>query len=138
MRVKFWVGDWSHDGHNQCDSFVVDVNLTKPELDKAFHDGCKLMGLEKAQCKALNFLFCSEYEDVKIPQEIIDGMDKVGLSPDKYFDMFYKDESKWSGNYDTFHILWLDIAKLGNPDLTYQECVSEETYHIGGYGLYFC
>jgi hypothetical protein len=135
MRVKFMVGDWSHDGHSQDDSFIVDVNLTQQELDAAFLNGCALMELDAAQCKSLSFLFCNEYEDSTIPQKFIDGMNKVGLDPDNYFENY---DGKYSGETNTFHLLWLDVAKIGNPNLVYQECVSDRVYRIGGYGLYSC
>ena len=142
MRVKFTVGDWSKDGHNESDTYVVDIyklgqftEPTKAEIDQAFHDGCILMGLSKEQCKSLDFIFCQEYGDNKIPQEVIDGMKRVGLNPDNYFDGYRQNES--SGCHDTFHLLWLDIMKVGsNSNLYYQECKGEVVYHIGGYGLY--
>lgn len=134
MRVKFTVGDWSHDGHSQDDSFIIDVNLTQQELEEAFLNGCVLMELDKPQCNSLSFRFCEDYGDPSIPQKFIDGMIKVGLNPDNYF--YTDSEEEYFGQYDTFHLLWLDVAKVGNPKLVYQECVGDKVYHIGGYGLY--
>lgn len=137
MRIKFSIGDWSHDGHSKSDNFIVDVNLTKEELDKAFMDGCTLMGLDKEQCTSTSFQFCQDYEDSAIPEQVLKGMEKFGLNPDHYFDGYHYNREESTGCYDTFHLLWLDIAKLGNPNLIYTKCEGEVTYYIGGYGLYY-
>lgn len=35
------VGDWSYDGHNQIDKFVIESNLSSQEIESAYKKGVK-------------------------------------------------------------------------------------------------
>jgi len=43
---KIPVGDWSKDGHNQCDTYYVEANYSAKEMRQAYKDTCKKIGLQ--------------------------------------------------------------------------------------------
>ena len=44
-KVKITVGDWSEDGHNQSEEFVFETNKTVKEIQNAYKQSCKKLGL---------------------------------------------------------------------------------------------
>lgn len=135
MKLNLVVGDWSRDGHGMSNKYLYDVNLSKEALAQAFLDGCAKIGITKQEYseKDFGFQFCKRYSDYRVPQSFIDKLVAAGLDPLEYFGEW---EKEYSGEADMFPVLWLDIAKLGNPDLVYEQCLPDKTYYLGGYGLY--
>lgn len=43
---KVPVGDWSQDGHNQCENYFVETNYSAKEMRQAYKDTCKKIGLQ--------------------------------------------------------------------------------------------
>lgn len=44
--IKIPIGDWSKDGHNQCDILEYESNYPVQQLQQAYKDSCKLTGLQ--------------------------------------------------------------------------------------------
>lgn len=140
MKIKFCAGDISSDGHSIREEKIFEVNLSQAELKLAFFTGIEKLGLldytEKDSRDDRRFTFCSNYEDSQVPTEFVE---KLPFDPEEYFylDDFDDEKVYYLEGADKFFELWLDIAKLGNPMLTYSEVVSDDgSIHIGGYGLF--
>lgn len=43
---KVPVGDWSKDGHSQCDTYYVETNYSAKEMRQAYKDTCEKIGLQ--------------------------------------------------------------------------------------------
>ena len=43
---KIPVGDWSDDGHGECDNYYITTNYSASEMRQAYKDTCKKIGLQ--------------------------------------------------------------------------------------------
>jgi hypothetical protein len=141
-RTKILLGDTSGDGHSQSESFLIESNLSRSEISKAYDKGTEILGLEyrtnyggveRIRYKGISN-FCEDYEDSEIPEYFIDllGMhgvlDKVGDREDLFEGYCYSDQ---------FLQIYLGIVKLGDPTFTHK-IISDnvQSIDIGGYGLF--
>lgn len=82
---KVPVGDWSKDGHNQCDTYYVESNYSAKEMRQAYKDTCKKIGLQLNHNKDYigiegfdmyskrNWRYLlTEYEESSIAEEAVD------------------------------------------------------------------
>lgn len=130
--INLIVGDWSHDGHSMTETITISCNLDKKETVKAYKKGTKKVGFD------LTDDVCSDYEDMSVDPEVIKKMREAGIRVEDFIKQ-YEDDSSWSFEYDatSFAEVWLQIARLGNPDLEYEINVHDSpNINIGGYGLY--
>jgi hypothetical protein len=141
-QIRLVLGDWSHDGHNQTDTKVINSSLNRDELIAAFQLGAAASGLlPQAQHHSTYLTVAEEYEDSKLARKEYARLAVLGVVPidpnefpfdeeiDREDDTIYLDE----GSYTE---LWLAVAKFGNPALEYA-LVSDTmpSINIGGYGL---
>lgn len=133
--ITLITGDWSGDGHEKTDSITISSNLNMKELEAAFTRGEQVIGINFAD----QF---SDYEANTLPCEMIQKMSKhfdtgfnvpQDIDPDEVDSSRY-DETLYSNDYTH---LWLEIAKIGNPELVYEYCKTGLTLSIGGYGLFY-
>ena len=133
--ITLITGDWSGDGHEKTDSVTIYSNLNMKELEAAFTRGEQVIGINFAD----QF---SEYEARTLPYEMIQKMSKhfdtgfdvpQDIDPNEVDSSCY-DEMLYSREYTHF---WLEIAKIGNPELVYEYCKTGPTLSIGGYGLFY-
>lgn len=140
MRVRLVVGDWSKDGHGQSDTYIYEVNLTKQDLLAAYKVGCKRLSLKVSaeNYREAYLNFCEDYQDPKVPPEVVRALRAEGLDPDELFECWSGDggDEDYVGTVDAWPELWLAIAKLGEPSLTYAQVYGDDSIEIGGYGLY--
>lgn len=116
------VGDWSRDGHNQFDTYVVYSNKPQEKVMEAYSKGCEKLGFDLIK------EYCCEYEDNKIPEEIYEHFKHI------------VDIDEFRGKYTVWSETWADmvlhVAKLGDPELDVN--IKElNSWKIGGYGLYY-
>ena len=158
MKEQVEVGDWSRDGHNMSDKYIIEV----PE-------GIDSTGAYALACRELGFSmdqYCRAYEDSKFPAENLEkiiGAAKqynVPLVFDEYSELGYaieegdmSESSDEAGAYvylcaDDFFALWLAMLNIGivvtrGPNATgllaheVKPTKQDKVHHIGGYGLYF-
>lgn len=127
--INLVVGDWSHDGHSKTETVTILSNLDKKALEKAYKKGSKKVGFD------LETDVCADYEDMSMSEDISEKLKAAGIKPHDYVE---EDEAglSFSYNHEAFATLWLDIARLGNPDLKYEITADNNTtINIGGYGL---
>jgi hypothetical protein len=142
LTIKLEVGDWSKDGHNQSDVFLIQSNLTQQEIELAYKEGCKLVGFDFSK------ICCQEYEDSSIKAEHIKKLKAAGINfgsddPDSddnplEFEEIPNDDGSQSLRPKSFCNIYLEIAKLGNKDFNYKYIKSskDDSIKVGGYGLY--
>jgi len=149
MLVNLRIGDSHRDGHGKYDDQYYEVNCeNQRELLEAYSEGVKICGVNLQEDCA------SEYEDISITIGDFKKLYKHGILNDddlKYAMEEYEDDIDVSFEEleDTkkfecffcemdFDILWLEIAKLGKPDLKYNKTSNKvPRIDIGGYGLYW-
>ena len=132
--ITLLTGDPGGDGHEKTDSIMITSNLSPKELEEAFIRGEKVIGIDFAN----QF---RDYESNQLPFEMIQKMSK-------HFDTGYDipediDSDDVNSSYDEtlrsndYTHLWLEIAKVGNPELVYEYCNTGYHLEIGGYGLFY-
>lgn len=127
-EIQLVMGDWSDDGHGKTETVRIRSNLPALELQAAYLKGVEITGVH------LTSSIASEYEDSIFPQEAIDSLAKFGVNPESYLEEY---EDDWIVTAETFHWIWLFIARIGNPELEWEE-FRADTLNIGGYGLFWC
>lgn len=90
---KVPVGDWSKDGHNQCDTYYVETNYSAKEMRQAYKDTCKKIGLQMnhsdTDYTGLGLKFrdsrclLSEYEESSISEEAVEILLEHGFDFDR-------------------------------------------------------
>jgi hypothetical protein len=150
MIVKLVVGDWSHDGHEKTESHVFEISTDNLNRDYAL--GVDILEIEHGTTirNSLSIL-CSDYVDDTLPVELRNKLRKSGINFEEMGDAavlgkWCWDKEKGVSGYietedgtmsvDTFVNLYFQIARLGNPLLTWKP-LDGETINIGGYGLFY-
>jgi|15BtaG_2_1085339.scaffolds.fasta_scaffold01423_5 hypothetical protein len=133
MKVTLEIGDPEGYGHRFRREAVYDFNVESvKELLSAYQKGTNLIGFDLEET-------CQDYEDNHIPEKIVKKIMK-GLSDASVSDWF-DNEVQAEGieniriNYEVYLSLYLEICKLGNPKLTWEEEFAD-SIDIGGYGLF--
>ena len=125
--ISLTMGDWSHDGHNKTKTVTISCNLDRDALEEAYEAGVKKTDVDLEEIAA-------DYEDNEFPQGVIDILRGFGFIPEEFLGKSWRDESVWIVDTDGFWRIWLFIAKVGNPELEFEQC--EATINIGGYGMF--
>jgi hypothetical protein len=124
--INLVVGDWSDDGHGKTDSYTIQTKTTRLELEKAFKKGQKIIGFN------LDEDVCAEYEEYELKESEADKIREhlPNFNIDDLDDGCYMDS-------ESFAILYMEIAKLGDPTIEYEIADNENSINIGGYGLFY-
>ena len=136
-RHRVIIGDWSDDGHGKCDNIEFSSNLTREEIQDAYEKA-------KAEHKVDFALFCNEYEDDKLPDDVSDRLKNAGIDVDAIRkeggDFWYNDQWDTFG-VRSFFLLLMEFIKCGNPNFVYIPDESAPYLKLGnsqmGYGLYY-
>lgn len=138
-KLSIVVGDWSGDGHSQTERFVIESNLGRKDLLKAYKNSVKKTGVDLDKV-------CCEYEDDAVDFLVWEKLAAHGLTFDKLFDDDWdleeaeesvKTKTRIAIYPDQFFKIYLFLIKVGNPNFEYKilDTQSEEI-QIGGYGLF--
>ena len=134
-KLKFTIGDWSQDGHNQSTSYNVISNKNRQATREA-HFKFKEQFFDIGD-------ICSDYEQYNITDELqIEVLKKLNLWKEGYHKSIERDE---------LVVLWTELLKKIDPELTYKFPEEENEWqdvhfygfdkdsrHLStpGYGLY--
>jgi hypothetical protein len=132
------VGDPSRDGHNQSDTTAFMSNRTIQEIQKSFGMAAKLHSLDITRQ-------CQEYEDSRVDEDywtraraaFHNVPEVLGLSCLSDEDEVGYDEDCAYVSSDEFMELYLQTAKLVDPELEWTEAPTGSDHFIGGYGLFY-
>ncbi len=126
--IRLVVGDYSGDGHNKSESFYINSSLSKKNMQEAYINGAKKLGVDLVND------ICTNYEDSRLPPEAKKIFMDAGFE-DKY-DYELDDEESMAYNHQWFD-LYLFTVWYGNNDFEYlMENQNAETIIVGGYGLF--
>lgn len=134
-QIGLVVGDWSGDGHRETETIYVESSLSAKELEKAFVAGSSKLGIDITS-------FCEDYEDDKVPLEVIVKLEKTFPDLKKIMKINgvvkQKDEFDVRMDADTFAYIYMLTAEHGNPKLKWKIVEPRSiTINIGGYGLFY-
>lgn len=132
-KIDLIVGDWSRDGHEKSEVVKIKSNLTLEELQAAYKDGSKLIGVDLIKN------VCKDYEDNKIPKEICEKILKslAALNLKSSLEWFEEDleEDVWIYESEWAYVI-LDVCRIGCPNFEWEEVEDGENWKIGGYGVF--
>ena len=131
-------GDPSRDGHNMSDSTLFRCNKSLADVKKSHGMASKMYSIELGRQ-------CEEYEDSRFDSKFLEKLraafhNRPDLLGDNWLDPNHPDydEEEIYVDSDLFCELYLEIAKLVDPELEWAEDSSSSSDHfIGGYGLYY-
>jgi len=82
-KFKLPIGDWSGDGHSQCEYFVIDSNVSAEALVPIYIEMDAKYNISGV---------CSQYEDTKMDADYIDFLESINIDPKDYFEDYDVDE----------------------------------------------
>lgn len=128
-RIKLIVGDWSKDGHEKTDIYLVESNLTSTKIKETYKINAELLNFNLLD-------YCNKFEDSIIPAEKLDPiLEILGLDKPEDWEDF---EIPYNIYPEDWVKLYIAIVKYNRPDIILnliEEDVKE--IRIGGYGLYY-
>lgn len=127
-KWKLEIGDRSGDGHSQCDTFLIESNLTVEEANEAY------FAAKKALKKGYPETICHDYEDGSIDRDMIDKLHSLGFeftNWDADGEPGDEDEIMYPGS-DGMAQLTLWFIKQGNPEFKYK-ILSDNVPTFGGH-----
>ena len=85
-KFKLVLGDWSGDGHREYVNRVIECNHDVKTMQEAYKASCKkfgfsfnhnddFTGIERDYMEAKKYQVCSEYEDNKVSEEVLQILD---------------------------------------------------------------
>lgn len=160
-KFKVPIGDWSGDGHRQCDIFTVECNYGVEEVRQAYKDSCFKTNIQFNRVGGKDHCYISmplsavlheldereiatDYEDSRVPYTCSVALLEKGIDLDKYTDV--DDLGRYIPGTEEFLCLLFEFIKITLPDLEWKFCDDELEYLNGfwnkdlnvqfGYGLY--
>ena len=121
---RFVVGDWSNDGHNQSQDFIVETSHSEEIIHKAYEDAIKACGVDLEE-------LCSNFEDSIIHSWDVEKLEQFGIS----FENF--DEPNDDGDYycspENFAYLFFELIKLQLGNEFKYKFIKNEIPYLNGY-----
>ncbi len=123
------IGDWSGDGHSQCEYFLFKSNKPVEEVREAYFNARrKFKNLSPES-------FCNDYQDSEIPEELIKEANTLGfkIDPDNFFHDELAEYVAWFcclGDHD----LVLEKQANTNESMLVFYGYDHKKRHIGGFG----
>lgn len=151
MRFKFKIpiGDWSGDGHSQCDTFVLKCNYPVEAVRQAYKDSCKLTrisfnhnndftGIKRDWKEAQRYQIAAGYQDSTITRQVEKALAEHGIQvrEENEYDGEYENEDDredvWIDGPEHFIELLMKFIKLSLLDLEY-EIIDDGLPYLNGY-----
>lgn len=144
-KIRFPVGDWSGDGHTQCEWYIVESNKPLDDVRKAHFDATEKLGIDIGS-------ICRNYEEDLLPKDIEEKLAKLncGVINDirKSYGKELSEEAIRLEPDDMIEIWLFILMKAGDnlelkiieddiPSIAYYG--SEDGKHLNtpGYGLFY-
>jgi hypothetical protein len=119
-RYEFPIGDWSGDGHEKCEYFIVEGNKPLEDVREAHFKAPKVLGLEIGS-------LCSEFEQGWIPHTIIQKLKGQGVEiPEMEQAGPDEPESDFDPTPTELLQLWINILNHIDPELNLRAPPEEE------------
>jgi hypothetical protein len=138
-KFKIPVGDASGDGHEKCETFVLECNYSLDDITKAYEDSCELTGVDFDGYGPLSI--ATEYEDSSISEMAENALKKHGLDVRSDYEYYkeHPDQELCIDGPKHFIKVLMGFIKISLPDLEYKisndnlECFRKRV----GYGLFY-
>ena len=137
-KISLTVGDCSGDGHSLSETIYIKSNVDMIALKEAYKVGKNRIQIDVES-------HCKDYEDNGFPQSAAKRLLKGGKAPEFATPFIQEciEEAFDEGDEDNmciysievYAILWLCLARIGNPNITIQFDGNYPNINIGGYGL---
>lgn len=144
FEYSLTVGDWSKDGHNQTDEYLVLTSHNKDEVCEAYKNFVRQHKIALNESywhgvKTSNIeMLCNDYENNKITIETIERLEKAGIPMEKLpFSEQIDELEGLNMSPDDIVILLMEMVKTQIEGFTYE---IKEPLDLGiksiGYGCY--
>lgn len=120
------IGDWSQDGHNKYRQILVESTHPIDQVQDAFISAAKRLEL-LTDSHAPRFIICDEYEDYRIPDDVLKILIKANVST---IDLI-ADETFINGHQSMVHLL-MRIAQIDLPSFGYN-IVTNDVPNFNGF-----
>jgi hypothetical protein len=137
-NISLTIGDDSGDGHNMTEVVYIKSNVDIASLKEAYKVGKNRIQIDVES-------HCQDYEDNKFPTSTAKRLLEGGKASEFVTDFIQGciEEAFDEGDEDNLYIyssevyavLWLCLARIGNPNITIQFDGNYPNIDIGGYGL---
>lgn len=106
-NIKFPVGDWSNDGHGQCEWVLLDSSVPVDDLREMYFNACSQSGI------VFDREICSSYDDNQIEKK---QLQKLGITKEEvsFDEEEYEDFGVTTELFMRIFIAWM---KKHNPGL---------------------
>ncbi|MFW6310698.1 MAG: hypothetical protein ACOC1K_00520 [Nanoarchaeota archaeon] len=110
---KLPIGDWSGDGHEMCEEFIIESNVSAEDLVPIYIEMDKEYNLSSE---------CQEYKEESLSEEFLEFLEEKGLDPNKYLSSYGGTDNKFVHPQDMAQLiidllmLWDDSLKLKIKD----------------------
>lgn len=131
-RFKIHIGDWSKDGHNQSESFVVESTVENEEVQQAFKTAALKIGVISEEMHP-RFMIADEYEDNGLSNEHAKALTDAGVEID---DLVYNDGTDEEPNYmfEDPQNLAILLMRIAQTELQFEyKFISENIPSFNGY-----
>lgn len=126
MRIRFPIGDWSRDGHSQCEYYVMESNKSVSSVREIHFNAIERLGFDIGK-------ICCDNEDTEISDSILKKLRSAKFCINKN-DKRYFDNGDYCMNFMGVLHLWIDILKFIDPTLKLEE-VEDNASDINFYGF---
>lgn len=107
-KYKLPIGDWSNDGHGQCEYFIIETNCSPYTMKSLFKSTVEKYGIDK---------ICAEYgEDLMTPDKIKELSEVKGFSLGE----FYEEDSGFDSVAIRFAEMVLALMKVEDSTFVYK------------------
>lgn len=130
------IGDWSSDGHRECEKITIEANCTIEELREAHFKIKEVSGVNIEE-------IANEYECCWIETEVLLKLMDIGLDPQDYTDVDVVKEEISKGEFSEVKYftqpeymgkLWIDLLNKVDETLEIKE-VEDKIKSISFYGF---
>jgi hypothetical protein len=116
FEITMPIGDWSKDGHGECDEIDFVSNCAAGDLQEAYKASVKLTGISfDYDTDPSATLVCADYGDYIIPTAVMDKFVELGYSAVIDGDFIEEDGISFMGEGKSFAELILWFIGLSMP-----------------------
>ena len=129
--VTLIMGDPSHDGHNQTETFIVRTNLTQVQIEAAYQQGVQIIGFDLVKDVA------NRYEESFIEHDDFLKLIDSGFihELDEWQTQEFADGDGIDVDCELFLGIYFYFVLRGDPNFVYEK-IDNGMIEIGGYGLF--
>lgn len=137
MKFELIIGDWSGDGHSMSETILFEVNKTEQEINEAYKNSCRLVGIQFNSRPNYTNLTPKDYRDNDI-YVMCDYEDNT-LSENAYnkLSKFIDIDDNDGFNSESLALLIMKFISLSLTDFQYKIVRTNYPNMKGfGYGLF--